>query len=239
VTDVLAGRTAIVTGASKGIGLATVRALAAAGVRVALVARSVDVLREIAGELGDAALPLACDVADAAAVGRAVGEAIDRLGAAPDILVNSAGTFELARVDVASIEDVARTIDVNLIAPFAFIRTVLPGMRERGRGHIVNVGSIADRVAFPENGAYAASKFGLRGLHEVLRAECRGTGVRTTLVSPGPVNTGIWDAIDPDAREGFTPRDRMLTPEAIASAIVYALSQPVDVNVDELRLSRS
>ena len=112
-------------------------------------------------------------------------------------------------------------------------------MRERARGHIVTIGSIADRVAFPENGAYAASKFGLRGLHEVLRAELRGSGVRATLVSPGPVDTALWDEIDPDNRPGFSPRASMLAADAVASAVVYAVTQPADVNVDELRLSRA
>jgi NADP-dependent 3-hydroxy acid dehydrogenase YdfG len=112
-------------------------------------------------------------------------------------------------------------------------------MRARKRGHIVTIGSIADRVAFPENGAYAASKFGLRALHEVLRAELRGSGVRTTLVSPGPVDTSLWDAIDTETRAGFTPRRQMLSTRAVADAVRYVVSQPDDVNVDELRLSRS
>jgi NADP-dependent 3-hydroxy acid dehydrogenase YdfG len=101
------------------------------------------------------------------------------------------------------------------------------------------VGSVAGRVAFPENGAYAASKFGLRGLHEVLRAELIGTGVRSTLVSPGPVDTAMWDDVDPDRRPGFTPRARMLRPEAVAAAVVFAIEQPADVNVDEIRIARS
>jgi NADP-dependent 3-hydroxy acid dehydrogenase YdfG len=103
----------------------------------------------------------------------------------------------------------------------------------------VNIGSIADRVAFPENGAYAASKFGLRGLHEVLRAELRGSGVRATLVSPGPVDTSLWDEIDPDHRPGFAPRSSMLSADAVAQAVIYVVTQPAEINVDELRLSRS
>src|SRR5205807_1935193 len=83
----------------------------------------------------------------------------------------------------------AGAIEVNLVAPFRLIRALLPVMRLRGRGDIVNIGSIADHMAFPENAAYAASKHGLRALHDVMRAELRGTGVRVTLVSPGPVDT--------------------------------------------------
>jgi NADP-dependent 3-hydroxy acid dehydrogenase YdfG len=112
-------------------------------------------------------------------------------------------------------------------------------MRARGRGSIVTLGSIADRSVFPENGAYAASKYGLRALHEAMRAELRGSGVRATLVSPGPVDTPLWDALDPDTRPGFTPRAAMLTADDVADAIWFAASRPASVNIDELRLSRS
>jgi len=117
------------------------------------------------------------------------------------------------------------------------VRTFLPELRERG-GHVVTIGSVADRAVFPGNAAYAASKFGLRALHEVLSAELRGSAVRTTLVSPGPVDTPLWDPVDPDSKPGFTPRAAMLRPEAVAAAVLYAVTAPADVNVDELRLSR-
>lgn len=112
-------------------------------------------------------------------------------------------------------------------------------MRQRRSGHVVSIGSIADRVALPGNSGYAASKFGLRGFHEVLRAELAGSGVRATLVSPGPVDTAMWDEVDPDERPGFTPRSEMLQPDAVAAAVMYAIEQPPEVNVDEVRLSRA
>jgi NADP-dependent 3-hydroxy acid dehydrogenase YdfG len=112
-------------------------------------------------------------------------------------------------------------------------------MRDRGAGHIVTVGSIADRVAYPGNAAYASSKFALRALHEVLRLELRGTGVRASLVSPGPVDTPLWDAIEPAHRVGHTPRTEMLPADAVADAVRYVVVAPAEVNVDELRLSRS
>ena len=112
-------------------------------------------------------------------------------------------------------------------------------MLERGNGDIVSIGSVADHRAFPENAAYGASKHGLRALHDVLRAELHGTGVRVTLVSPGPVDTSLWDEIDPDSREGFTPRSRMLPPNAVAAAVLFAVTQPADVDVELIRLSRS
>src|SRR2546427_4804047 len=94
----------------------------------------------------------------------------------------------------------------------------VPPLVGRGPGHFVTIGSIADYVAFTGSTAYTASKFGLRGMHEVLRAELSRTGVRTTLVSPGPVDTPIWDAIDPDARPGFTKRNAMLQAGDVAEA---------------------
>src|SRR4029079_2834925 len=107
------------------------------------------------------------------------------------------------------------------------------------RGHIVTIGSIAERNIFPENSSYAASKFGLPALHEVLRAETRGRRVRETPVSPAQVNTDLWNDVDPDSRPGFTPRSEMLSPKALSAPVGYAVSQPADVNIDELRLSHS
>ncbi|HTE43690.1 MAG TPA: SDR family oxidoreductase, partial [Gemmatimonadaceae bacterium] len=196
-------------------------------------------LTSAAESLGPLAIPLACDVADPSSMDAAVRLIRDSFGEAPDVVVNNAGVFELATVERTDPNDFARAIEVNLVGPFRLVRAFLPEMRARQRGHIISIGSIADRVAFPENGAYAASKFGLRGLHEVLRAELVGTGVRATLVSPASVDTPLWDAVDPDNRAGFSPRSAMLRPSAVADAVVFAVTQPLDVNIDELRLSRS
>lgn len=234
----LAGRTAVVTGASRGIGVATARALAAEGARVVMLARSGHALAAAADAIGPLAVALPCDVSDAGALHEAAAEVAERFGV-PDVLVNNAGRFTLAPVDAITAEDFAATLDTNLVAPFLLARAFVPGMRARESGTVVTVGSIADRVTFPENGAYAASKHGLRALHEVLRAELRGSGVRAVLVSPGPVDTPLWDTVDPDSREGFTPRAAMLAADAVADAILYAVTRPAGVNVDELRLSRS
>lgn len=231
--------TALVTGATRGIGLEVARLLTADGTHVVMVARSEGDLRARARELGPNARPIACDVADADAVARAVERTRAELGGAPDAIVNNAGAFTLAPVDATNADDFRRAVDVNLVAPFLIVRALLPELRRRGFGHIVTIGSVADRTIFPENGAYAASKFGARALHEVLRAELRGSGVRATLVSPGPTDTPLWDEIDPDNRAGFTPRSEMLTPAAVADAVLFALTRPADVNIDELRLSHS
>lgn len=235
----LAGRTALVTGASRGIGAAIARRLAREGARVALVARSGRALELLAAELGGGAVAAACDL-NLPGAADVVQAALDDLGAAsPDILVNNAGAFLIAPAHETSVEAFRETLELNLTAPFALVRAFLPEMRRRGSGHVVTVGSIADRTIFPGNAAYAASKHGLRALHEVLRAELRGSGVRVSLVSPGPVDTELWDVVDPDNREGFTPRAQMLAPDAVADAVGYVVTAPPQLNVDELRLSRS
>jgi NADP-dependent 3-hydroxy acid dehydrogenase YdfG len=239
VTAVLAGRDAVVTGASRGIGLAIARALARAGARVALIARSAQTLTARAAELGGNALPVVCDLTDPAAVTRAAQGITDAFGHPPDILVNNAGTFGPRPIQAITPELFAETVRVNLIAPFLLVHAFLPAMRARGHGHIVTIGSIADRIAYPENGAYAASKFGLRGLHEVMRTELRGTGIRTTLVSPGPTETDIWASVQESGMRRFPTRTEMLHPEAVADAVLYAVTQPEAVNIDELRLSRA
>jgi NAD(P)-dependent dehydrogenase (short-subunit alcohol dehydrogenase family) len=236
---VLAGQTALVTGASRGIGLACARALAAVGVRVAMLARTDEALRAAARDIRLGALPVVCDLSRPDSAQAAAQEVESAFGGAPDIIVNNAGLFTLAPLEKTSPDVFARTVETNLVAPFRILHAFLPAMRARRSGHVVTVGSIADRTALPENAAYAASKFGLRGLHEVLRAELRGTGVRASLVSPGPVDTPLWDPVDPDRRPGFTPRAMMLSPGAVADAVLFVLAQPTEVNVDELRLSRS
>ena len=233
----LAGRWAVITGASRGIGAELARRLAADGARLVLLARGREALAALAGELG--AEPVVCDVSDLAQVEDAATRIEKIAGGAPDIIVNNAGIFEIGAAHKLSVDIFRRTLDVNLVAPFALVHAFLPGMRARGSGHLVTIGSVADRNIFPGNAAYSASKYGLRALHEVLRAELRGTGVRTTLVSPGPVDTDLWDPIDPDNRAGFTPRAQMLAAAEVAEAIRWVIAAPAGVNIEELRLASS
>jgi NADP-dependent 3-hydroxy acid dehydrogenase YdfG len=229
--------TAVVSGASRGIGLAVSRALAGAGYRIAMLARGAEALAAEARAIGERAIPLACDVSDDRALDEAISRANAAFGGAPDVLVNNAGFFSLAPVEATPLADFRKALDVNLVAPFRLAHAFLPAMRARRSGHIVTIGSISDRAAFPENGAYSSAKFGVRGFHEVLLAELKGSGVRATLVSPSAVDTPLWDPVNPDERPGFTARRDMLRPEAVAAAVIYAVMQPAGVNVDELRLS--
>ena len=239
----LAGRTALVSGGSRGIGLETARALHGAGARVVILGRDMDAmtsgLKSFASSHTQAAAAFAVDLAAPEAITRTLATVRDHLAGAPDVIVNNAGHFFLKRADFTSVEEFRRTLAVNLTASFAIVREFLEDMRVRRRGHIVTIGSIADHRAFPENAAYAASKYGVRGLHEVLREELRGSGVRATLVSPGPVDTTLWDEVDPDMRPGFTRRADMLSAAAVADAVHYVVTRAADVNVDELRISHS
>jgi NADP-dependent 3-hydroxy acid dehydrogenase YdfG len=238
-TRPLEGRAAVVTGASRGIGLAVARALGTAGAQVALVARSAATLEREAAAIGGGACAFAADLADAKQVERLSAALRERFATVPDIVVNNAGVFRVAPLHAVTPGEFAETVQTNLVAPFFLVHAVLREMRARGSGHVITIGSVADRHPFPENGAYAAAKFGARALHEVLRAELRGTGVRATLISPGPVDTSIWDPILAEGRPGYPTRDAMLGVDAVADAVVWAATRPPGVNIDELRLSRT
>jgi NADP-dependent 3-hydroxy acid dehydrogenase YdfG len=206
---------------------------------VVLLARGAAVLHARAAEL-PGAIAIPCDVTDASAVAGAAARIRDALGDAPDILVSNAGLFAPTPITALTPERFVETVRVNLVAPFLVLHEFLPRMRERGSGHVITIGSVADRVPFAENGAYAASKYGARALHEVLRLETRGSGVRATLVSPGPTDTAMWDDVDTTRTPGrFPPREAMLSAAAVAEAVLWAVLRPASVNVDELRLSRS
>jgi NADP-dependent 3-hydroxy acid dehydrogenase YdfG len=239
LSNTLDGVTAVVTGASRGIGEAVARSLAAEGARVALIARSRAPLQQLAAELGRGALAVPCDVGDAGAVTAEAQAITAAFGGPPHILVNNAGLFLVGPIAELAAADFDSMMNVNLVAPFRFIRAFLPGMRAAKRGHVVTIGSVADRSAFPGNSGYSASKFGARAVHEVLRAETRGSGVRATLVSPSATDTEIWAGLAPEARTHFPKPADMLRAADVARAVCYAVTQPADVNVDELRISRA
>ena len=223
----LAGRVALVTGASRGIGAATAEALRAAGARVVRVARALPP--------GEDFLDLPADLTDAAQV-EALAERVRREVGPPDVVVSNAGSFLLRPFERTTVADFDAQVAINLRAAFAVARAFLPMLRDGGRGSFITIGSVADHVGFPQNAAYAASKYGLRGLHETLLAEYRGTGVRLTLVSPGPTDTDIWAPFDPDRREGFPRRAEMLRPADVADAVLFVATRPPHVLVDWLRL---
>ena len=251
-TLALRGRCALVTGASKGIGRAIAAALQQSGAVVHLLARSESSLRQAAagmeeqhktGNGDDAGIKQSapvihvCDVSDHLAVERLVKD-LEHDGVIPDILVNNAGMFRIASVAETSSDLFRKTLNTNLAGPFQLVRAFLPEMLDAGNGDIVTIGSVADRRIFPGNGAYAASQFGARALHEVLRAELAGSGVRCSLVSPAQTNTSLWDNSG-SADAGAPDRAAMLRADDVAEAVLWILTRARDVNIDELRLSRS
>ncbi|MEO8880872.1 MAG: SDR family oxidoreductase [Gemmatimonadaceae bacterium] len=237
MTSIAGPKTALITGGSRGIGLSVAHALVRAGIRVALIARGAEELATRAKELGGDTIVVPADVTQSAEVERAMSAVQKAFGGVPDIFVNNAGIYIPKPLHVITTEEFERLITVNLIAPFYLLRAMLPAWREQQRGHLITIGSIADRTIFLDNGAYSASKFGIRAMHEVLRAETKGTGVHTTLISPAAVDTPIWDTVLLPSENRFPPRDKMLTSDAVAETVVWAATRPANVNIDELRIS--
>jgi len=236
---ILGGKSALVTGASRGIGAQVSRSLAAAGARVALVARSREKLEVIAGEIGNDSFAVAADLAQREGVEAAIRQVRGTLGRAPDIIVNNAGIFAIRGIEETSSSEFDLMLGLNLSAPLAIIRAFLADMKSRRAGDIVTIGSVADRQIFAGNAEYSATKFGARAVHEVLREETRGTGVRATLVSPAAVDTDIWEPIQYYGSGAKPDRAGMLPANSVSSAVLYVLTQPDQVNIDEIRLSRA
>jgi NADP-dependent 3-hydroxy acid dehydrogenase YdfG len=235
----LSGRTAVVTGASRGIGAGIAAGLAAQGVRVVMLARNEAKLKEVSRSL-KGSIPIACDLTKPESVDKAAKRIASELKGAPDILVNNAGIFGVSTVEETATEFFIETINTNLVAPFLLVRSFLGEMKQRKTGHVVTIGSVADRTIYTGNAAYSAAKFGVRAVHEVLRAELRGTGVRATLVSPAATDTEIWNNVTVTDPAGKPHSKRpMLDTDDVVRAVMFALIQPDRVNVDELRLSHS
>lgn len=178
----LAGQSALVTGASRGVGRAVAATLAREGAELVVSSRGGRGLQAVAEETGASAVE--ADLGRLTELDRLVERVLDRFGGPPDILVNAAGCLDRAPLTELPLADFERHLRVNLIAPFVLIRALLPGMLSRGSGHLIQLGPLAAPEPVPGGTAYRASKGGLCGLHEVLRLELVGTGVRAGLVEP-------------------------------------------------------
>ena len=223
--------TALVTGASSGIGAATVRALRAKGVNVLAAARRVDRLEELAAETG--CIPLELDVRDRAAVARLEHDHTI------DILINNAGLGRaMGSLATADIDDIERTIDTNVTALIHVTRAVLPGMIARKRGHIVNMSSTAAIHAGP-TALYGASKAAVHKFCRDLRNELSGTGVRVSEINPGRVATEFYEVAmdDPDQRARAQDTGiAVLEPIDIADSIIHVVNAPWHVNISQLEI---
>ena len=230
MTSLPADTVALVTGASSGIGEAAVRALREHGAAVHAAARRTERLDRLATETG--CHPLVLDVRDAAAV--------ERLGElAVDIVVNNAGLGRaMGRLEAGSADDVERTVATNVTGAINVTRAVLPGMIERQRGHIVNIGSVAG-LAAAGSALYGATKAAIHLFSRNLRLELQGTGIRVTEICPGRVATEFYDVAvdDPEERAAAVDTDgEVLRPSDVAEAILYAVTAPWRVNVSLLEL---
>jgi len=187
------GKVVLITGASSGIGAAAARQFAREGAQVALVARTAVALERVAEEVcagGGSARAFPANVKDAASCGTLL-DAVAKAFGGIDVLVNNAGANKRGLVEQRDVKDLANIIEVNLIAPIVLTRLALPYLRQRGRGAIVNVASIAGQIPVPHEAVYSASKFGLRAFTFALREELHGQPITVSAVSPGPVDTGF------------------------------------------------
>ena len=225
--------TAVVTGASSGIGAASARALAGDGFHVICAARRKDRIEALAEEIGGRAV--VCDVTDAASVA-ALAASVDNV----DVLLNNAGgAFDQATVEEAAVEDWAKMFDVNVLGVLRVTQALLPALRADGGGLIVNLGSTAGRVAYEGGGGYTAAKHGLKVLTQTMRLELVGEPLRFTEIAPGMVKTEEftlkrfqgdrerYDAVYAGVQEPLVAED-------IAEAVRWVASLPAHVNVDEL-----
>jgi short-subunit dehydrogenase len=221
----LAGSAVLVTGASTGIGAATARALGAAGARVGLVARRKELLDEVAQQTRDAGAPdvevFAADLSDLPLAEQTALAAWDRFGGL-DALVNNAGAPKRRHVTRLTPDEVESIMTLNYFSPVRMTLAILPKMRERGSGVIVNVASLAGRVAPPREAAYAGSKFALNGFSEVMAVDLFDEPIHVKLIQPGPIETPIWG--DVPGNEAPAYDGEFYPPEDCAKAILELLT---------------
>ena len=245
MTGILSGKTALVTGASSGIGRGAAVALAEAGARVALVARRAGRLKDLAAQIeasGGQALACPADITDEAAATRVVEDAAGHFGGL-DILVNAAGMTQVGRVENANLADWRYVFELNFWAGLYMSRAAIPALKAGG-GDIVNISSTAGRRPVGATfGPYAASKFALTAFTESLRAEVTLAGIRVSIIEPGATATEAHEAIKDDKVREFTrqhlQKDGALQPEDVAAAIVFVVSLPPRVNVSQLMIRPS
>lgn len=232
----LAGKVVLVTGASSGIGEATARSLAARGVKVVAGARRVDRLKKLADEVTAAGGQLryqALDVTSLEEMQRFVAFAEREFGAV-DVIVNNAGLMPLSPLEALKVDEWNRMIDVNIRGVLHGIAAVLPGMKQRGKGQVINVSSIAAHYVWPQAAVYCATKYAVNAISEGLRQETKE--IRMTVISPGVTESELAETTTDAATAGWLRdfRKVAIPAEAIARAIGFAIEQPDDVDTSEI-----
>ncbi|ALG14700.1 SDR family oxidoreductase [Kibdelosporangium phytohabitans] len=233
-------KTVFVTGASTGFGAAITRRFAAQGARVIASARRVDKLKELADDLGDRVLPLHLDVTDRQAVHAAVAD-LPAEFAGIDLLVNNAGlALGIAPAQDADQDEWDRMIDTNCRGLVTCTRAVLPGMLERGRGHVINIGSVAGTYPYPGGNVYGATKAFVQQFSLNLRSDLHGTGVRVTCVDPGMVGGTEFSTVrfsgDQGKADAVYQGMQPLTADDVAESVHWAATQPAHVNINVIEL---
>jgi NADP-dependent 3-hydroxy acid dehydrogenase YdfG len=227
---------AVITGASSGIGAATARALTTHGYQVVLLARRVERLQQLAGELDPSAVAIAADVTDRDALVAAADQVCRDLGRV-DVLVNNAGVMLLGRFGTEQRHEVRRMVEVNLLGAMTATEVFLPQLREGG-GDLVNISSVAGRTARAGNAAYAATKWGMNGWSEALRQELQ-PDIRVTVIEPGAVATELTDHItDPDVKQSTEKfyAQLAITADDVADVIAFAVTRPRRMTLNEILL---
>jgi 3-oxoacyl-[acyl-carrier protein] reductase len=236
MTGQLAGKVAIVTGASRGIGRAISIALAQEFATVVLAARSIQDLQKTAEQVtkaGGQARIILVELTEEDSIRNLVkvtGEKLGRL----DILVNNAGVTHSAELQQTSTEDWQRCISINARAPFILCREALPLLKKSDSAHIVNIASVVGVKGYPLQSAYTASKHALRGMTMSLAEELKGSNIRVHLLCPGGVDTDMVDRVRPDIA-----KDELIKPEEIAELVLYLVTHKGNAVVDELRIRRA
>jgi NADP-dependent 3-hydroxy acid dehydrogenase YdfG len=232
------GKVVVITGASSGLGEATARLLSAQGASIVLGARRVDRLQALADELtgsGGKALAVTTDVTDCDQVKRLVNRAVQAYGRI-DVMINNAGLMPQAPLERLKIDEWNRMIDVNIKGVLYGIAAALPHMQQQQAGHIINVSSVAGHKVGPGFAVYAATKHAVPALSEGLRQEVKPYNIRTTVISPGAVDTELPNSVtEPDIAEKVRKAYEIAIPaESFARAVAFALRQPEEVDVNEI-----
>ena len=246
MTTAIKNKTALITGASSGIGKATALLFSKMGINVALIARRQAMLDELTKEIesiGGTADYFVANIANEDEAKASVEWALQTFGAV-DILINNAGIIRPGTIENQDSQEWRDTFDINILAPMYMSQAVLPSMKNQGSGHIVNISSNAAKIpGGASQGSYAASKYAITALSSSLRKETAADGIRVTIVEPGTTETDVAASIDDEklrsVLETHMHNPINMQPEDIANAIHYAVSQPARVNVNEIWLTPS
>lgn len=242
MAQLLAGKVALVTGASSGIGEAIAICLAEAGAKVAVSARRADRLDALVARIeqaGSQGLALPGDAADEATAIGAVEQTVAHFGRI-DILINSAGIIQAGGIETGSLEEYRRVVDVNLMATVYTSKAAIPHMKAQGAGDIVNISSLAGRKTAPPFSAYSASKHAVNAMTDALRQEVGGAGIRVSILMPGATRTEVADNMsDPNFREAMKAhvgKEGAVDPRQIGETVVFMMALPREANISEISI---